>query len=241
MTRSAIAILSMTLAVPAFAQDTAPAASAEAAAPAAQMTPEQITAFNQAVKDFTAGQAAQQTGDNAVALAKYEAALPAIRTAAQVQPSSENVSFLGNMLYVAAVANGSLQKFDAMLALFEEAAPHWRSVVAAKPADAASRNILAGMLVQLGNSRLTEQDKAGADPLYAEAITLARKSVAENAADAAANNLLLSALMGASQTSTDPKLREEAVALGKKMLADGTIDAANKPAAEAITGANAAG
>ncbi len=36
-----------------------------------QMTPAQIAAFNQAVTDFTAGQTAQQAGDNAGAAAKY--------------------------------------------------------------------------------------------------------------------------------------------------------------------------
>src|SRR3546814_4968617 len=50
-------------------------------APAGKMTQEQIAAFNQAVADFTAGQQLQQAANNAGAIAKYEGALPAIRTA----------------------------------------------------------------------------------------------------------------------------------------------------------------
>lgn len=211
-------------------------------APATEMSQAQIAAFNQAVADFTAGQTAQQAGDNATALAKYDAALPAIRTAAQVQPGNlDNAAFLANTLYAAAAANGALQKFDAMLALFEESAPQWRKVSAAKPNDAVSRNILAGIVIQLGNAKLAKQDKAGADPLYAEGVALARKSLAENGADAANRNLLLSGLIGASQTSADAKLKEEAVTMSKAMLADGSIDAANKPSAEILTGTKAAG
>lgn len=231
-----IMVSPLALTAPAHAQDAAPAPAA--AAPAATpMTPEQVAAFNKAVTDFTAGQQAQQTGDNAGAAAKYDAALPAIRAAVQAQPGNiDNVNFLANALYANAAAKSALNKPDEVVALFEESAPHWRKVVEAKPADAASRNILAGILVQMGNGKLSKQDKAGADPLYAEAIALARKSVAENAADPAANNLLLSGLIGASQTSTDAKLKEEAVAMSKKMLADGSVDAVNKPSAQALTG-----
>jgi len=230
---SALLVLASPLAIaaPAIAQG---AAAAPAATP---MTPEQVAAFNKAVTDFTAGQQAQQTGDNAGAVAKYDAALPAIRAAVQAQPDNiDNVNFLANALYADAAANSALNKPDVVVALFEESAPHWRKVVAAKPTDAASRDILAGILVQLGNAKLSKQDKAGADPLYAEAITLARKSVAEKATDPAANNLLLSGLIGASQTTADAKLKEEAVATSKKMLADGSVDAVNKPSAQALTG-----
>ena len=113
----------------------------------------------------------------------------------------------------------------------------WRKVVEAKPADAASRNILAGILIQMGNQKLAAQDKVGSAPLYAEALTLARKSASENANDKVTKNILLSALIGSSQTSSDPALKTEAVTLSKTMLANGTVDATNKPAAEALTGA----
>ncbi len=237
----------MALSAPALAQAQAPAAASPAAAPAAstpagEMTPEQIAAFNKAVTDFTAGQTAQQGGDNATAVAKYEAALPAIRKAVEVQPDKiDNVNFLANALYADAAAQSALGKADQVIALFNESVPHWRKVVTAKPTDAASRDIFTGVLTQLGNQKLVAQDKAGADALYAEAVTLARKSVAEKPADAAARNLLLGALIGQSQTSADPKVKEEAVTMGKAMLADGSVDAVNKPSVEALTGAKAAG
>lgn len=215
--------------MPALAQNAAPAA--------AQMTPDQVTAFNQAVADFTAAQAAQQGGDNAGALAKYEAALPAIRTAVQVQPTNiDNVNFLANALYAAAAAAGAQQQIDKTLALYEESVPHWRKLVETKPADATSRNILSGILVQLGNAKLAKQDKAGAAPLYAEGLTLARKSVAENGSDPIVKNLQLSALIGASQTSDDAAIKTEAATTAKAMLADGSVDAVNKPAAQALAG-----
>ncbi|AUW56834.1 hypothetical protein C1T17_00830 [Sphingobium sp. SCG-1] len=230
---------------PAFGQDAAapaaPAAPAGTAPAAGQMSQAQVAAFNQAVTDFTAGQTAQQGGDNAGALAKYEAALPAIRTAVQTQPANiDNVNFLANALYAAAAAAGAQQQLDKTLAYYDESVPHWRKVVAAKPTDATSRNILAGILVQSGNAKLTKQDKAGAAPLYAEALTLARKSATEQAADPIAKNLLLSALIGSSQTSDDPKVKEEAVTMSKAMLADGSVDAVNKPSAQALSGAPAA-
>ena len=175
MAKSAlIALMSLSaplaLATPAMAQD-APAAPAAAtpdteaatqsATPAAaEMTPEQITAFNSAVTAFTAGQAAQQAGDNAGAVAKYDAALPAIRTAVEVDPSKiENVNFLANALYADAAAYGALGQMDKVIALYGESLPYWRKVVEAKPADAASRNILAGILIQMGNQKLAAQDK----------------------------------------------------------------------------------
>ena len=119
--------------------------------------------------------------------------------------------------------------------------PYWRKVVEAKPTDAASRNILAGILIQMGNQKLGAQDKAGSAPLYSEALTLARKSVAENATDKVNKNILLSALIGASQSTSDTALQAEAVEMSKKMLADGSVDAANKPSAQALTGATQAG
>lgn len=201
------------------------------------MTPAQITAFNKAVTDFSAGQTAQQAGDNAAAAAKYDAALPAIRTAVQSDPAKiDNVAFLANVLYADAAAQAGLGKIDQAMTLFGESAPHWRKVVEAKPTDAASRNVLAGILVQLGNQKLTAKDAAGADPYYQEAVTLARKSVAENAADKVNKNLLLSALIGASQTGSDPAVKIEAVTLGKAMVADNSIDAVNKPSVLAMTG-----
>ncbi|MBU0869378.1 MAG: hypothetical protein KJ876_14890, partial [Alphaproteobacteria bacterium] len=130
----------LALATPAMAQD-APAAPAAAtpdteaatqsATPAAaEMTPEQITAFNSAVTAFTAGQAAQQAGDNAGAVAKYDAALPAIRTAVEVDPSKiENVNFLANALYADAAAYGALGQMDKVIALYGESLPYWRKVV----------------------------------------------------------------------------------------------------------------
>lgn len=132
-------------------------------------------------------------------------------------------------------------KTDLVIALFNESVPHWRKVVAAKPTDAVSRDIFAGVLTQLGNQKLAGQDKAGADIFYAEAVTLARKSATEKPTDAAAKNLLLGVMIGYSQTSADPKVKQEAVAMSKAMLADGSVDAVNKPSAQALTGTAAAG
>lgn len=241
MTRTALIALMMTMTAPAIAQTAAAPATPTPATPApagaAQMSQAQVAAFNQAVTDFTAGQTAQQGGDNAGALAKYEAALPAIRTAVQVQPDNiDNVNFLANALYAAAAAAGAQQKLDATLAYYEESVPFWRKIVAAKPADAISRDILAGIVIQLGNAKLAKQDKAGADPFYAEGLALARKSVAAKPADPVAKNILLSALVGASQTSADTKIKDEAVAMSKAMLADNSVDAVNKPSAQALAG-----
>ena len=93
------------------------------------------------------------------------------------------------------------------------------------------------MLVQLGNKALTAKDKAGAGAYYREATDLARKSVTEAPADPLNKNLLLSALIGLSQTSEDKAVMDEALAMGKKMMAEGSIDAVNKPSIEIMTGA----
>lgn len=207
----------------------------QAQAPDAAPTQEQVAAFNSAIADFTAGQKAQQAGDNAGAVAKYDAALPAIRDMVRAQPdNADNVSFLANALYAAAAANGGLQKIDVMLALFEESAPLWRKVVAAKPDDAQSGRIFGGILIQLGNARLANSDKAGAASFYAEALPLVR-SLADKQSDAPTRNLLLSALIGASQTHEDKALSAEAASLSKEMLADGSVDAVNRPAAEILS------
>lgn len=251
MTKTAFAALMgiglAAMAVPALAQETQPAAPAGATgqaqtAPAAQMTPEQVAAFNKAVADFTAAQQLQQSGDNAGAVAKYEGALPAVRAAVKAQPDNKDyVNFLANALYATAAAQAATQKFDAALSLYQEAVPLWRDIAAANPADANSRNVLAGMLVQLGNKALTAQDKAGAGTYYTEATDLARKSVAAAPADPLNKNLLLSALIGLSQTSGDKAVTDEALAMGKKMMAEGSIDAVNKPSIEIMTGAKSSG
>jgi len=246
MHRILLTTLLLSAALPAAAQESAstpaaPGAQAPTSAPAATLSQEQIVAFNKAVTDFTAGQQAQQKGDNATALAKYEAALPAIRDAVKTQPDKiENVNFLANALYAAAAANAALQKLDAVATLYEESAPHWRKVVAAKPADAQSRGVLTGVLIQLGNFKLGKQDKAGAAPLYVEALPLARKAVAEQS-NPVNRNLLLAALIGASQTSEDAALKAEAATMSKAMIADGTVDAANQPSAQVLAQAAKAG
>ena len=113
-----------------------PAAPAEAAPAATAMTPEQIAAFNTAVTDFTAGQSAQQSGDNATAITKYEAAIPAIKTAVESDPSKmDNVNFLANALYANAAAYGAMGQLDKTIALYGESLPYWRKVVpASRPA-----------------------------------------------------------------------------------------------------------
>src|SRR3546814_3594136 len=88
------------------------------------------------------------------------------------------------------------------------------------------------MLVQLGNKSLSGQDKATANGYYKEATELARKSATAAPTDAVSKNLLLSALIGLSQTSEDKAVRDEAVAMGKTMMADGTIAAVNKRSEE---------
>lgn len=245
MHKAFLTTLFLSAALPAAAQETAPAAQAPAATsavtPAPALSQAQIVAFNKAVTDFTAGQQAQQKGDNATALAKYEAALPAIRDAVKTQPGKiENVNFLANALYAAAAANAALQKLDAVAPLYEESLPYWRQVVQDKPADAQSRGVLTGILIQTANFKLGKQDKAGAAPLYAEAVPLARKAVAEQA-NAVNRNLLLAALIGASQTSEDAALKAEAATMSKAMIADGTVDAANKPSAQVLAQSAKAG
>lgn len=248
MHKAFLTTIFLSAALPAAAQETAPAAPAPSVPPAANpatpapaLSQEQIVAFNKAVTDFTAGQQAQQKGDNATALAKYEAALPAIRDAVKIQPGKiDNVNFLANALYAAAAANAALQKLDAVAPLYEESLPYWRQVVQAKPTDDQSRGVLTGILIQTANFKLGKQDKAGAAPLYAEAVPLARKAVAEQA-NAVNRNLLLAALIGASQTSEDAALKAEAATMSKAMIADGTVDAANKPSAQVLAQSAKAG
>lgn len=246
MHRALLTALFVSVSIPAFAQDAAPAGQAAAPAgqaadaPAPALSPDQIKAFNQAVSDFTAGQQAQQSGDNVTASAKYEAALPAIRDAVKVQPDNiDNVNFLANALYATAAAKAGLQQLDAVPPLYEESLPYWRKVIAARPADAQSRGVLTGILIQLGNFKLGKQDKVGAAPYYAEALPLARKAVAEKS-DAINKNILLSALIGTSQTSDDPAIKAEAVTMSKTMIADNSVDAINKPSAQALAGTPAA-
>ncbi|HEY1124478.1 MAG TPA: hypothetical protein VGE65_02505 [Sphingobium sp.] len=240
MTRALLAGFLIFAAGPLAAQATAPSPPASAAAtPANPFTAEQITAFNAAVTTFTEGQKAQQAGDNATALTKYEAALPAIRDIVKAQPDNlTNVNFLANVLYAAAAANAGLGKMDALVPLYEESLPYWRQVVTAKP-EMANRNVLTGILTQLGNVRLTQQDKAGATTFYTEALSFARQSVAEKA-DAQNRNLLLSALIGASQASEDEAVKTEVATLSREMIADGTVNPANKPAAQILAGSGAA-
>lgn len=250
LTRTVLpALLGLTAAIaaPACAQDMPPAAPPEAApasatpadaapAEARALTSAEIAAFNKAVTDFSAGQAAQQKGDNQGAVTKYEAALPAIRTAVEADPAKmDNVTFLANALYANAAAYGALGQMDKVIPLYQESLPYWRTIVAANPQDATSRKILAGILVQVGNQKLGIQDRSGAQPYYAEALTLSRKAVADAPTDNVARNLLLSALIGAGQTSTEEGMLEEALTMGKAMMADGTIDAVNRPTIEAMT------
>lgn len=248
--KSVIAVI-MAVSAPVLAQQVPDAPPPEAppieeAAPAVEapvareLTSAEIAAFNKAVTDFTAGQTAQQKGDNATAVAKYDAALPAIRTAADADPSKiDNINFLANAFYAQAAAYGALGQMDRVIPIYDESVPYWRKLVAAKPTDTASRNILAGILIQLGNQNLRDHDRGGADPFFEEALTLARQTVADQAGDAASKNILLAALIGASQTGTEEGIRDEAINLGQAMIADGSIDATNRPQIDTMTGAPA--
>lgn len=216
-------------------EETAPVE--EAAPVARELTSAEIAAFNQAVTDFTAGQTAQQQGDNQGAVAKYNAALPAIRVAVEADAAKmDNVNFLANALYADAAAYGALGQMDKVIPLHEESLPYWRKLVEAKPEDATTRTILTGILVQIGNQKLADADVAGADPYYSEALPLARHGVEEKPGDPAARNQLLAVLIGACQTSMVEGMRDEAINLGKEMIADGSIDAANRPSVDALTG-----
>src|SRR3546814_4481520 len=142
--------------------------------------------------------------------------LPAIRTAVKGQPNNmDYVSFLANTRYADAAAQAAVQNFDAVISLYQEALPQWRKIVAAKPADATSRNILAGMLVPLGNKSLSGQDTATANAYYKEATELDRKSATAAPTDAVSTKPLLSAVIGLSQTREDQAVRDEDVAIGK--------------------------
>lgn len=249
--KSALTAL-LALTTPAFAQqapDIPPpevAAPEEAPAPESprveprDLSPKEIVAFNQAVSDFTAGQTAQQAGDNQRAVAKYDTALPAIRVAVEADPTNiDNVNFLANALYADAAAYMAMGQMDKVTPLYQESLPHWRKIVEGKPEDVTSRNILAGILIQLGNQKLAALDNDAANPYYQEALALGRKAVETEPDDKVAKNILLSALIGASQTSMEEGLRDETLTLGKAMMADGSIDAANRPSIEILTGASA--
>jgi tetratricopeptide (TPR) repeat protein len=229
MFRTVAFTLTMAAAVPAAAQAAKVAAVSQA--------PAKVTPFNQAVAQFTAGQAAQQAGDNVGALAKYELALPTIRSAVQTDPTNvNNVNFLANTLYAASAAKAGLSDIPGMLALYTESVPYWRTVLASKPGNQVTRQILGGILVQLGNAKLAAPDKAGADILYNEAIGLARDASTLASASAKNRNLLLSALIGATHTNEDPGVKEEAITLAKVMIANGSVDAGNKPSAQILAG-----
>jgi tetratricopeptide (TPR) repeat protein len=212
-------------------------ASAQEATSQPSLSADQTNAFNAAINDFMAAQKAQQAGDNAGALSGYERALPAIRKVVEVQPDNlANVKFLANVLYVTAIAKASTQSFDAAVPLLEESLPQWRKIVAQEGSDVQSQTVFTNILTQMGNAKLGKQDKAGALPLYAEAIRLARQTLAEKP-DNASKNLLLGALIGASQAGDDPAIKSEVAAMSKAMIADGSVDAANKPSAQVLAGA----
>lgn len=228
MTQRLLIIALLTAALPASAQE---------AATQNSLSADQTAAFNAAINDFTTAQKAQQAGNNAVALSGYERALPAIRKVVEVQPDNlANVKFLANVLYVTAVAKASTQNFDAALPLLEESLPQWRKIVEQEGSDIQSRTLFASILTQIGNAKLGKQDKAGALPLYSEAIGVARQTLAEKP-DNASKNLLLGALIGASQAGDDHAIKNEVASMSKAMIAEGSVDAANKPSAQILAGA----
>lgn len=199
-----------------------------------ELSAQQTAAYNSAIAEFTDGQKAQQAGDNAAALLKYEIALPAIRDVVRTQPDNvANIKFLANVLYVAAVAKATSQSFDLAIPLLEESVPHWRKAVENDKTDMQGQTLLTSILTQLGNAKLAKADKVGAAPLYAEAVTRAREAVGASATPEN-KNLLLGALIGASQTSDEASLKTEASRLSKSMIAEGSVNAANMPAAKVL-------
>jgi len=209
-------------------------ASAEEATPQNSLSTEQTSAFSTAINEFTAAQKAQQAGNNTIALSGYERALPAIRKVVEVQPDNlANVKFLANVLYVTAIAKASTQNFDAAMPLLEESLPQWRKIVAQEGSDTQSQTLFASILTQLGNAKTGKQDKTGALPLYTEAIAQARQALTKKP-DKSSKNLLLGALIGASQAGDDPVLKSEVAAMSRSMIADGSVDATNRPSAQIL-------
>lgn len=233
MLKSAITALFLsaaTLAAPAVAQD--------AAAPATQLTPEQVEAQNKAIADFTAAQQAQAAGNHAEVIAKLEPALPTIREIASRDSSNvQNAGFLASALTITANSQGALGKIDAIAPLYAEAAPQWTKVYEADKANAGVRNTLVAILVNLGNFSLSQQDKTAAKPHFEQALAIAKEGRASDPASADLANAEFSSLIGLNQATGEASYLEAAKPVGTELREKGIVSAANKPAVDAILGA----
>lgn len=233
MLKSAITALFLSaamIAAPAMAQD--------AAAPATQLSPEQVEAQNKAIADFTAAQQAQAAGNHAEVIAKLEPALPTIREIASRDPSNvQNAGFLASALTITANSQGALGKIEAIAPLYAEAAPQWTKVYEADKANAGVRNTLVAILVNLGNFSLTQQDKTAAKPHFEQALAIAKEGRASDPASADLANAEFSSLIGLNQATGEASYLEAAKPVGTELREKGIVSAANKPAVDAILGA----
>lgn len=234
---TALFLSAAAVAAPAIAQDAAaPAASGQAAAPA--LTPEQVEAQNKAIADFTAAQQAQAAGNHAQVIATLEPALPTIREIAARDPSNvQNAGFLASALTITANSQGALGKIDAIAPLYKEAAPQWMKVYESDKTNAGVRNTLVAILVNLGNFKLTKQDKMAAKPHFEQALAIAKEGRATDPANADLANAEFSSLIGLNQSTGDATYLEAAKPVGTELREKGIVSAANKPAVDAILGA----
>jgi len=228
MMKTAIAalLLSAGLVAPAVAQE------------APQLTAEQIEAQNQAIADFTAAQQAQAAGNQTEALAKINAALPAIRDIAARDASNvQNAGFLASALTIAANAQGALGNIDAIAPLYAEAAPQWTKVYQADKTNQGVRDTLVSVLVNLGNFNLSKANKTEAQPYFEQALAIAKEGRSADPASPELANAEFSALIGLNQSTGDAAYLDQAKTVGAELREKGIVNAANEPSVTAILGA----
>ncbi|WP_373487211.1 hypothetical protein [Blastomonas sp.] len=239
MLKSVIATLFLSTSLfsaPVIAQESAPA-TAEASAPVA-LTAEQVEAQNKAIADFTAAQQAQAAGNHAETIAKLEGALPTIREIVARDPSNiQNAGFLASALTIAANSYGAQGNIDAIVPLYTEAAPKWTQVFQADKANEGVRGTLVSILVNLGNFSLSKQDKATAQPHFEQALAITKEGRATDPANADLANAEFSSLIGLNQSTGEASYLEAAKPVGEELRDKGIVNAANKPAVDAILGA----
>jgi tetratricopeptide (TPR) repeat protein len=227
---------------PAVAQETAAEATAttNAATEAApvELTVEQVEAQNKAVADFGEAQQLQAAGDHAGALAKLDGALPTIRVIAGRDPTNiQNAGFLASALTMAASSHGALGHTDQIATYYAEAVPHWRKVYDSDPSQAGVRDTLIGLMINLGNYNLINENKIEAKSMFDETLALVKAGLQADPASPELANAHFSALIGLNQSTGDESYIELAKAVGEELRAKGIVNAMNEPSVNALLGA----
>lgn len=190
-----------------------------------------------AMASYQEGLAMLEAGDNAGAKAKFDSALPVLRTIATSRANEAAVQqFIASALSQAANAEIGLGNSSAATALQTEAIDHWRAAYFSDKTNMPARNLLLEFLNSAGDAKILAGMNADAGPYFSEAMAIADDAMTTMPDDTDLANYKLTALVGLHRVDDSAGYLDMAEVIAADLKAKGAVSARNRNSVDALTG-----